>query len=58
MGRGGGQREVKPYGRPLIEAFTTLKFEVANTETRPAYAKRGKSSIVDVTFDYPRVIGD
>ena len=46
-------------GRVVLDAFVTLELEIANnTRTRPTYAKGGKSTIVDLTFVDPSLIGD
>ena len=53
-----GSTKTNHRGQALLDVFATLEVEIANTGTRPPYAKAGKSSIIDLTFVDPRLMGD
>ena len=52
-----GSVRANQRGRTILKVFATLKLEIANTGSRPTFAKGSKSSIVDLTFVDSTLIG-
>ncbi|XP_071451358.1 uncharacterized protein [Hetaerina americana] len=52
-----GSVKTNARGRALLEAVATLELELANTGAAAKYMKPGKSSIFDLTFIDPRLMG-
>lgn len=53
-----GSSRTNTRGRLLLEAFAILELEIANRGMTPTYNKGGKTSIVDLTFIDPRLMGE
>lgn len=45
-------------GSALLEAFSTLEIGIANIETTLIYEEGGMSSIIDLTFIEPVLVGE
>ena len=52
-----GSAETNHRGCMLLEAIAMLELEIANSGKTPTYTKGGKTSIVDLTFVNPRLMG-
>ena len=52
-----GSAKTNHRGCMLLEAIAMLELEIANSGKTPTYTKGGKTSIVDLTFVNPRLMG-